>query len=146
MNDLFIYDSKTSGSKGLVFIGDNVLVYRRDGKTSNYPLCIDLPGGGPRPNETPFENFKREIMEEFGLGISPEHVIYYKKYPSKIYLGKIVYFPVVKLPKKEEKNIKFGDEGLEFLLVSVDELLQFNDLAWPYMKERVRDYLESRNA
>ena len=32
-----------NGAKGLVFLGDKILTYRRDNKTSNKPLCIDLP-------------------------------------------------------------------------------------------------------
>jgi len=146
MSDLFKYDSKTGGSKGLVFIGEKTLVYKRDGNTKNYPFCIDLPGGGPEPNETPFETFKREVMEEFGLDIEPEQIVYYKKYPSRLEPGKVAYFPVARLSGAEEKNIRFGNEGLEYLLVSLDELLQFNDFAWPYMKDRVRDYLGSRSS
>lgn len=144
MSDLFTYDSETGGSKGLVFIGEKILVYRRDGNTKNYPYCIDLPGGGPEPNETPFENFRREVKEEFGLDINREQLVYFRRYPSKIDRGKFAYFPVAMLPESEEKNIMFGNEGSEYLLISVDEFLEFNDLAWTYMKDRVRDYLESR--
>lgn len=137
------YDPETVGSKGLVFIGDKVLVYRRDSNTKNYPTYIDLPGGGPEPDETPFENYRREIKEEFGLDIYPEQVVYYKKYPSRIEPGKFAYFPVVKLPHSEEEHIRFGNEGSEYLLVSLDELLELKDLAWPYMKDRVKDYLST---
>lgn len=143
MDDLFSRDPLTAGSKGLVFIGEKILVYRRDGNTTQYPFCIDLPGGGPEPNETPFENFRREVLEEFGLDVKPEHVIYSKKYSSMLEPGKNAYFPVVKFPETEEKNIIFGDEGSEYLLVSVHEFLQFDDVAWPYMKDRVKEFLES---
>lgn len=143
MSDLFTYDAKTGGSKGLVFLGEKVLVYRRDEKTKNYPSCIDLPGGGPMPGETPFENYKREIKEEFGLEINSEHIVYFKKYPSKIEPSKFAYFPVAKLPADEEKNIRFGNEGTEYLLISTEELLGLKDFAWPYIKDRVKDYLAS---
>ena len=43
----------------------------------------------------------------------------------------------------DEKKISFGDEGLEYLLESVNEFLQFDDVAWPYMKDRVKDYLST---
>jgi len=56
-----------NGAKGLVFLGNKILVYRRDNKTSNLPLCIDLPGGGRENDESPFDSFKREIKEEFGI-------------------------------------------------------------------------------
>ena len=119
------------------------MVYRRDGNTKSYPFCIDLPGGAPEPAETPFENYRREVKEEFGLDINPEQIVYYKKYPSRIEPGKFTYFPVAQLPKIEEKNIKFGNEGSEYMLISLEELLERTDLAWPYIRDRVKDYLAS---
>lgn len=70
MQELFRPDPDTIGSKGLVFIGDALLVYRRDGNTTNHPHELDLPGGAPidenKPEtETPFETFRREVKEEF---------------------------------------------------------------------------------
>lgn len=43
-SDLYTIDPKSHGTKGLVYIGDKLLVYRRDTNTDVYPLCINLPG------------------------------------------------------------------------------------------------------
>ena len=72
MSLFYRYDPNTIGSKGLVFIDDKILVYRRDGNTTFRPHELDLPGGAPEGKETPFETFKREVKEEFNLDISKE--------------------------------------------------------------------------
>lgn len=142
MDDLYKYDSKSIGSKGLVFIGDKVLVYRRDTKTDIHPLELDLPGGGPEGRETPFETFKREVCEEFGLTIEPADIVYARRYPSTMRPGMSAYFPVAKLPSDTETLIKLGDEGLEFLLMPIMEYVARTD-AWPIFQARAVDYMES---
>jgi len=63
-----------NGARGLVFIGNKILVYRRDTRTTKFPLCIALPGGGKEGNETPFETFKRELFEEFSVTIDKDDI------------------------------------------------------------------------
>ncbi|MEK7152571.1 MAG: NUDIX domain-containing protein [Patescibacteria group bacterium] len=143
MDEFFKYDPLTAGSKGLVFIGDKILVYRRDNKTGNHPNELDLPGGGPEENETPFETFQREVKEEFQLDLLPNDIVYVRKYPGTFEQGKFGYYPVAKLPKEVESNIKFGNEGVEFLLMSLDEYINRDD-AWPVFQERAKDYLKAQ--
>jgi 8-oxo-dGTP diphosphatase len=142
MDELFIYNPLAAGTKGLVYIGEKLLVYRRDDKTILYPLHIDLPGGGPEHKETPFETFQREVAEEFSLNISPQEIVYVRCYPSSISKGKVAYFVVAKLPAHAEGQIKFGDEGKEYFVMSPEEYLAHND-AWPVFQERTVDYLKS---
>lgn len=141
MDDFFNYDSKASGSKGLVLIGDKLLLYRRDYKTDVEPGKIDVPGGGPEPGETPFETFQREVKEEFGLEINKYDVVYARKYLSQYFPGRNACFPVVKLEASREKDIVFGDEGLECMLMSLDEYLDVKD-AWAIFQARSGDYRE----
>ena len=141
MDDLYTYDSNSIGSKGLVFVGDNVLVYRRDTKTASHPLELDLPGGGPKGMETPFQTFKREVAEEFGLCIEPADIVYARRYPSAMLPGMSAYFPVAKLSSEAEIDIKFGDEGLEFMLMPIEEYVARTD-AWPIFQARTVDYMK----
>ncbi len=142
MDDFYTYDPQSAGSKGLVFIGDEVLVYRRDEKTEKFPLHLDLPGGGPEAGETPFETFRREVMEEFGLRIVMEDIIYVRRYPSRLEPGKSGYYPVAKLPRAAADKIVFGDEGVEYMLMTLEDYIARDD-AWPVFQERAADYKEA---
>ena len=142
MDEFFTFDPLTAGSKGLVFIGDNVLIYRRDDKTTNHPNELDLPGGGPEENETPFETFKREVKEEFSINLTQKDIEYVRKYPSTLEQGKFAYFPVAKIPAEMASRIKLGDEGLEFLLMSLSDYIARDD-AWSLFQERAADYAKS---
>lgn len=139
MEEFFKYDPQAGGSKGIVFIGDKILVYRRDNNTKLYPLHIDLPGGGPEPHETPYETFKREVSEEFGLTINCTNIVYVKKYQSSLDKGKNSYFPVAKLTYSEANNIHFGNEGIEYMLMSLKEFINLKD-AWPVLQTRAEEY------
>ncbi len=141
MTDLFTHDPNSSGSKGLVYIGDKLLVYRRDDKAPTHPLQIDLPGGGMELGETPWQTFQREVKEEFGLDITTEQIIYSDDWPL-VSTGQTGYFIAVKLPASAAGDIVFGDEGLEYLLMTPAEYLACTD-AWPSIRAHARMYLES---
>lgn len=142
MSNFFEQDSESGGTKGLVFVGDKVLVYRRDTKTNEHPLYIDLPGGGAKADETPFETFKREIQEEFGLIVEQSDITYAKRYDNVKNPRKFGWFAVAKLPKDTQKQIKFGDEGLAYMLLNLDEYLELKD-AWPVYQQRAKEYTRS---
>ena len=92
---------------------------------------IDLPGGGAEEGETPFMTLCRETMEEFGLTLEPEHIVYAKKNDSVDMPGTVTFFVVVKLPQEAERDIVFGDEGLEWMLLSEEEFFAREDgIAW----------------
>lgn len=142
MEAFFTYDPLLNGVKGLVFVGDKLLVYRRDAKPKLFPLFLDLPGGGAENGETPFETFQREVKEEFGLDIQKSDIVYARQYSSVHFAGTHVYFPVARLPKESEKLIHFGNEGLEYLLMGVDEFLAASDV-WPVLQEKTITYLKT---
>lgn len=143
MDSIHVYDPGAAGTKGLIFIGDELLLYRRDNKTDVFPGAIDVPGGGPEPGETPFETFQREVDEEFGLKVDPSHIIYRRVYPAHNAGGGRAYFVVAVLPAKARDLIHFGDEGDEYLFMSVNEYLKRDD-AWPLFQQRTLDYWVSK--
>lgn len=129
------------GVKGLVFIGEKMLVSRRDNNTSDFPLHIDLPGGGKENNETPFEAFKREVKEEFGIEIEQSDIVYAKQYMSVMDITKESYFIVVKPLNIKESDIIFGDEGLEFFFIKPEEYLKLSDGIGRH-QAKVAEYVE----
>jgi hypothetical protein len=85
-----------NGSKGLVYIGNKILAYRRDNQAPRDPLCVDLPGGGKEGDESPFDTFKREVFEEFGLLINESDIISSYAMPSFIQPEKNSFFFITK--------------------------------------------------
>jgi len=135
------------GVKGLVVVGGRLLVYQRDQHTANYPLCIDLPGGGAEAtDDSPFYTFQRELLEEFQLKVLSKDIRYVRRYASQQYPGKYSYFPVAVLPEGDRSRVKLGDEGLKYSWLSFDEYLSSQDLAWLSLKNRVTDYLKTQKA
>ena len=107
-----------NGAKGIVFLGDKMLTYRRDNKTYSYPFHIDLPGGGREGNESPFDTFKREVKEEFGIDIEKNDIEFSWAIQSTIRPDKTSYFFVTKSLVLNPSEIIFGDEGIEWLLMT----------------------------
>lgn len=132
------------GVKGLVFIGDKIVVFRRDNNTKNWPLQIDLPGGGREGNESPFETFKREVMEEFGINVEKDDIIFSKKYQAVLDPIKEAYFMVTKPLNIRESDIILGDEGLGFSLMTPQQFVGLKD-AVKRQQDKVAEYLERIN-
>ena len=140
---LFLPDNSVTGVKGLVFIGDRILTYRRDENAPDYQFHLDLPGGASEPHETPFQTFQREVKEEFDLDLEPGHIVDAEKRQRKADPSKAVYFPIAHIPDTYAKNITLGNEGTDFLLLSVQEFLSRADII-PYFQKRVAEYLETK--
>ena len=82
-----------NGAKGLIFIGDKILVYRRDKNTNKLPGYIDMIGGGREENESPFETFKREVKEETGWDVDNLKLFHIKDNPNR--------------PAEDRQNVEF---------------------------------------
>jgi 8-oxo-dGTP diphosphatase len=131
------------GTTGLIYFGDAfVLSYTRDGNTRSYPYHRDLAGGARDNNESPFGTFRRELDEEFGLGIAPDQIIYTRQYPGLVEPAKIGYFVVGVLPESEIENISFGDEGLTHHVTSLHNLVT-DPMLIPRRKDQIETYLAS---
>lgn len=128
------------GAKGLVFVGERILTYKRDGQGTFHPNGIDLPGGGREGGESPFETFHREVAEEFGLEINKEDVVWGKPFRSVVDPEKVGWFLVAKTSVENESMIVFGNEGVGYSLMTLAEFLKRKD-AHPVHQERARVYL-----
>ncbi len=115
------------GAKGFVFLGEKILVYRRDTNTTIFPLSIDLPGGGREGCESPFETFQRETKEEFGIEIKEADIVFCDIVQNIINPNKISYAFITHSLKFTEKDIVFGDEGTEWMLLTPKEFIERKD-------------------
>ena len=140
MDEFYEGKPQIKGVNGLVFVGEKILTYLRDNKTSYYPNFIAYPGGNHESGETAFETFKRELFEEFHLPVKKEEIIYIESIWSHKYPGNKEYFVVAKLSKHLEDQIQFGDEGKEYYLWTLQELVLREDVV-PFLMSKTLDWL-----
>lgn len=144
MKDFYKINHSVTGVKGLVYLGKDLLMYKRDNKTEIMPYCFDVPGGGSEYGESPFVTFKREVKEEFGIEIDKRDIVYAKKYKHLKEKGKFTYFVVAELPNDIKSEIKFGDEGLGYLFMTEKEFIK-NEEIWPIFHQRGIEYFNTKN-
>ena len=131
------------GAKAALLYENKLLVFLRDNKTTiPFPNMWDFPGGGREGNETPLECLAREMMEEFGITLKPESVIWEKQHPSMHQPGLFGYFFVARITKEDIDTIAFGNEGQHWQLMGIEEFLAHKD-AVPHLKNRLSDYLNN---
>ena len=123
-------DKGFHGAKALVFIGEQVLLYRRDGHV-RWGNMWDMPGGGREGNETPEVCLARELYEEFGLEMSKARVLWQASFPGMVRPDVLAWFFVLQFPAKAASNIRFGTEGQYWRLFSVTDALALPDLIPP---------------
>ncbi len=138
--EIYNRDANFHGVMGLVFVGEKIIVYRRDNKTTRFPLMVDILGGGREGDESPFETFKREVFEEVSLDIKEDYVAYAKQYKSIVDETKSMFFIVVKSGSLKEEDIVFGQEGLKFMLMTPEDFATLRD-GVPIQQERTKEYL-----
>lgn len=129
-----------NGARGIVFLEGMMLVYRRDNKTTSSPLCIDLPGGGRERDESPFDTFKREVEEEFGINIEENEIEFSCTIPSIMEPNKKSYFIVARTLRFKPEDIIFGNEGTEWMLMTPEEFIKRPD-GIERLQKRVEKYL-----
>lgn len=129
-----------SGAKLALFLGDQIVSIQRDDKQSiPYPAHWDFPGGGREGNETPADCVIRETQEELGLIVEPADLIWSKRYETT---GAPVWFFAVHLPASRVSDIRFGDEGQRWALMSPAQYCTLAN-AIPHLAQRLAEYMES---
>lgn len=135
-------DMNFSGAKLIVFIGEQLLVIRRDyTKGIPWPGYLDWPGGGREDREAPETCALRETREEVGLILDPDDLIWRSSYQRPN--GRIWFF-VAHLSDDAAGNIVFGDEGLGWGLIEPTEFLSRSD-AIPHFRDQLSRYLNWRD-
>ncbi|MCI5097044.1 MAG: NUDIX hydrolase [Rhodobacteraceae bacterium] len=129
-----------SGAKLALFIGADLVVIRRDDKPDiPYPGHWDLPGGGREGDESPVDCALRETHEELGLLLSPSDLVWSMSYLRPV--RGMVWFFVAHMPAALAQDIRLGQEGQEWRLMSAEDYMS-DALAVPHFAQRLRDYLD----
>lgn len=135
--------SEFAGAKVALFLGDQLLVIRRDNRPDiPWPDHLDLPGGGRDPGETPEQCVVRETREEVGLTILADQLMLVRAYERP--LGLMVFF-AAHLPAAAVEQVVLGDEGQGWMLMA-PEVFAAHDEAVPHFREQVLTYLAGSRA
>lgn len=135
-----------NGAKLALLCDDQILVYQRDDKPDiPWPGLWDLPGGGREDGETPARCALRELEEEFGLVLDETRLTWGRCYPPRQpgYLPSWLF--AGQLDGAEIATIRFGDEGQHWRLMTLADFLA-HPQGVPHLQQRLRDYLEAREA
>ncbi len=131
-----------SGAKLMLFLGDSLLVIRRDNIPDiPFPGHLDFPGGGREGVETPQDCVLRETYEEVGLQITPGQLVWIGKFQSE--KGWHSWFFAAHLDLAVSREVRLGDEGCGWGLMSPQDYLCRED-AIPHFKLMLRRYFDSR--
>lgn len=122
------------GAKVALFLGDQlVCILRDDLPTIHYPNLWDFPGGGREGDESTFATAARELHEELGLVLRPDHVLWESAFPSLTEPDKWNAFFVAQLSTNAVHDIVFGDEGQRWALFTLDQFTALTDKVPSYV-------------
>ncbi|WPY93467.1 NUDIX hydrolase [Limimaricola variabilis] len=133
------------GAKAALFIGDRLLVIRRDDRPDiPYPGALDFPGGGREGRETPEQTLAREMHEEVGLDMGEAALLWQRPFDSATRPGRVWFF-VMRMQAEAEARIVFGDEGQGWSLMPPARFLAATD-AVPSLQARLRLWMAGPDA
>ncbi|SDH86560.1 NUDIX domain-containing protein [Alloyangia pacifica] len=127
------------GAKIILFLGDDLLILRRDHTEGiPWPGYLDFPGGAREPGETGMECALRETIEEVGLDLGPEALSW------ELFYDGLWYF-AAHLPASRVDDVVWGGEGEGWMMMSPEEFIARED-AIPHFRSVLRDYMDARDA
>lgn len=135
--------SSFSGAKVMVFLGDDLLILRRDHTPGiPWPGCLDFPGGGREGDESPEACAIREAWEETGLTLSEDDLILAHIRDEG---GRVGWYFAAQLPADRARDVRFGGEGAGWQIMSPAAFLAAQD-AIPHFRDILAGYLDDRQA
>ena len=127
-----------SGAKLALFLGNDLLVIRRDDRPDiPWPDHWDLPGGGREGLESAAQCALRETFEEVGLILQERDLVWARHYQRPH--GTVWFFAAHQPPQLQDK-IEFGNEGQGWSLMP-PQVYCDHPLAVPHFAVQLRSYL-----
>lgn len=132
-------DTEFGGAKLVLFMGDRIAVILRDDFVGlDWPGFLDFPGGGREGDEGPLACALRETQEELGIAVPEAAVVWQRRFQRT---GRApVWFFVARLPAARAADIRLGDEGQSWHLMTPGDYIA-DPRAIPHFRERLRIYL-----
>ena len=130
-----------AGAKLALLNGDHVLTHLRDDFPGlPFPAHWDLPGGGREGDETPEDCVLRELDEEFGLVLTPDRLIWKRRFNWTHKPDRNVWFFGGFIGEAEIASIRFGDEGQYWEMMPIADFLA-HGRAVPDLQVRLQIWL-----
>ncbi len=127
------------GAKLALFLGDRLAVILRDDFAHiPHPAHWDFPGGAREAGESAVDCVLRETREELGLILTPSDLGYGRAYLEGT-AGEVWFF-AAHLPDARRAEVRLGDEGQEWRLMSAAEYAA-HPKAIETFRERLSEYL-----
>ncbi|MEM6305144.1 MAG: NUDIX domain-containing protein [Pseudomonadota bacterium] len=131
-----------TGAKIALFIGPRLAVILRDDRPGLiFADHWDFPGGGREGGEGPFACAQRECREELGLTVPQSAVVWQRAFEER---GEMRWFFVAELAEDAALDVRFGDEGQTWTLMTPEEYLS-HPKGIPPFQDRLRMFLRERN-
>ncbi|MDF1727285.1 MAG: NUDIX hydrolase [Sulfitobacter sp.] len=126
------------GAKCALFIGKRLAVILRD-DTPGLPWAghWDFPGGGREGQEAPLTCARRECREELGIDFEGDALLWAQPFVTE---GERNWFFVAQLEEGRARDIRLGDEGREWRLMTPAAYLS-HPLGIDRLQGRLRIYL-----
>lgn len=135
----FDRDRPVYGAKLALFMGGRLAVILRDDfPTIPHPAHWDFPGGGRERGESAVDCVLRETWEELGVSLDAGDLQYGRVYHEGT--GREVWFFAAHLPEARLPELRLGDEGQEWRLMTTQEYAA-HPRAIPSFRERLSEYL-----
>src|ERR1700691_3324536 len=132
-----------SGVKIALIVGNKLVVIQRENVPGlAFAGLWDFPGGAREDHETPVQCAIRETKEELGLNLDSNLIEWQSKHPAMQNPNLVAYFMVYKITDEGLRNIKFGNEGQGWKLISITNFMESSDVVEP-LKDRLQNYLDS---
>ena len=139
-------DNEFVGAKAALFIGGKLLITLRDDVPDiPFPNVWDLPGGGREGDETPLDTLNREVMEEVGLTIPSEAIVWQRAYSALSDPARSNWFFVALMPDGFVAEIACGDEGQGWTLIDLEDFFALTRVV-PFFAARICDWLDDGGA
>lgn len=132
------------GAKIALLHQDRLLVYLRDERSDiPWPGLWDLPGGGREGNGTPLQCVQRETLEEFGLLLPPQQVLWQRRYHGIQAGSPATWFMVGTITAQQIAAVQFGEEGQYWQMMAVEQFVH-HPQGIPHLRQRLSSYLAGR--
>ncbi len=129
------------GAKVMLFLGDRLVILKRDNKPQiSWPGYLDFPGGAREGHESPETCAIRETREEVGLRLAPSHLVLAH---VRQVGGCVGWYYAAHMPAAWEQDIVFGDEGEGWLMMT-PEAYAAHPRAIPHFRDILMAYLAGK--